>query len=178
MTDIKSLWGRVKAEDAKTGYVAHPVGTYNGIVTGIEEKEYEGKAIYEMIIQTDVGIAKHGIWDLDEADYEKVGEERFLATLARYKKLVVDLGQVEPGSYEEWLRALGNTVGSSCSIKVVASNKKPGEVIVFVNAPSDITMPPTRLGQNRGIGVGGTVSVQRHDGPPRKPSPAPTRSVY
>lgn len=133
MTKLQNLWGQAKAADAGPG--RHPLGQFPGTITGIEEKLWDGKPIYEMTVQTEVGTAKHAVFDLDENDLHEMGEDKFLKALAWRKRLVVDLGQPEPNSYEEWLTALGQTVGAPCTLVVQEHRTKKGEVVTFINAP-------------------------------------------
>lgn len=143
---INKLWEDVTAAEAGEGFKPHPIGTFKGVITEIEEKSHEGKQIYELHIQTDHGKARFAVWEVDDDDVARIGVEKARAQLARYKRLVVDLGQPEPRNYDEWLRALGQTIGATCQLKVVENKKKPGEVIVFINRwEEELAGPVTSL---------------------------------
>lgn len=137
MSSVKSLWSKAKAEDVG-GFSQPKPGLYAVTLLDIDEREHDGKGIFDLVFETESGNKiKHGIWDLDESDYQKLGEAKFLQALAYRKKLVVDLGQPEPSTYEDWLSALAACVGARAELRVVASNKDAGKVVIYVNPPND-----------------------------------------
>jgi hypothetical protein len=136
MSELKNLWSKAKSQDVG-GYSPPKPGVYAVTLMDIVERVHEGKSIFDLIFEADSGQKiTHGIWDLDESDYQKLGETKFLMALSYRKKMVVDLGQPEPDSYEDWLQALSSCVGARAELRVVASTKDSGKVVIYVNPPS------------------------------------------
>lgn len=137
-----SLRDRVKSEAANGGFRRHPIGTFDATVDSINEKEHEGRTLWEVHIVSGSGKAKVTIWKNTLAEIRNADdEEKYIKSMGRLCRLYTDLGLPEPdGQTDEELEnniygRLGELLGRACTLVVQADKRNQGEVICFLNAP-------------------------------------------
>lgn len=151
--DIESLatGEGARAADAPTGFTRHPLGDFQGKFEKLLKKNHNDMAIWEFTIVTDVGEAQYPIFGFKPGEAAaakakaKAGVDddlkKIQQKIARTKRLFVDVGLEEPETWAQGdnsvLGRLEELIGRECTLVVRPNKKKPGEVMVFVNAPRD-----------------------------------------
>jgi hypothetical protein len=149
-----SLRDRIKNESQNSGggFRPHPLGNYPGVVEEVREKTLDSdQVVYDIVVRTAEGIAKVGVFKTTVADVEDgyggkldraAAEDRYVKSIGRVCRLYRDLGLEEPdGGDELELEAatfarLGELVGRVCEVSVQPNRRKPGDVVVYINAPA------------------------------------------
>ena len=145
---LDSVSVECEAAESKTGFVQHPCGSYAALVEGHTMKVIpSGSPVWELTIKTAHGIAQHSCWgfssdDIQQARSSQTSRDRMMGTIARHKRLFVDLGvwTAEEAKGKTW--SLISTswdllTGKSCQLVVKPDHKKPGYTLTYVNAPTD-----------------------------------------
>lgn len=147
--DLEGIAGGAKAADAPTGPGRHPPGKFPGVVEEIIQKDWQGQPIWNFKIRTDVGVAEYALfgWKAGEVAAAKaqaqVGNvealQRVQSTMARHKRLFVDLGLAEPEGWAKGpnsiLARLGELIGCACEVVVQPDRRDATKTRVFINAP-------------------------------------------
>lgn len=178
MDFLNQLTSQTGAAESVT-YHIHPLGSYNGVVTGTEKKVINDRPVWELTIKTAVGLATHNIWgfspqDVSMGQHDAHSRERMVKNIARIKRMIRELGGIVPDSEIDgmgWNQGelsvvgvldRGMVHGKKCRIVVKVDDKKPDRRTVFVNPFEDIpdapeaeqasmTAPGTQNGYNAGM---------------------------
>lgn len=154
MTSLKEkMMGEANKD---SGWVAHPVGTFSGVVEEVKMKEHEGTDIYEIFVRSDKGRAKVAIWRTSHTEIDgklttitgshEKAEERYVKSMARLIRLYKDLGidmssAIESEEDQSKIEAilydhLGNLADKACTIVVKTNANDHRNPTVFINAPT------------------------------------------
>lgn len=156
---------------AEGGFQRHPVGDYNGQVENIKQREVKGTPVWDINITTEAGIARHQIWGFSQADLQEAGrsqdaQDKAIRKIGYIKKLYVDLGVwpndeavVKAKSWSDIMQDMQFLIGKLCHVRVEASRKKEGEVVVWVNPPAEGAVQPVQ--QQAAVGNGQPVQQQQ-----------------
>lgn len=132
------------------GFAQHPVGIWPGTIVDIKQRVLDhGTPLWDLSIQTEAGNARFTIWgfspeDIKKATMEQKARDQMLQSIARTKRIFVDLGiwdddtaksAVWSGGTNSILGALQFLKGKPCTINVQPSKKEAGKVVVYLNAP-------------------------------------------
>lgn len=144
-----SLVDRIKAEGEKS-FVNHPVGTFDAVVEEIVEREWEGVPIYELMIRSQKGVAKVGIWKTVHADIDgrlsagggshDEAEQKYVKALGRVIRLYRDLGlpaphgETETAIEEQVYGRMPEMVGKACKLVVQPDRRDQNRVVCFINS--------------------------------------------
>lgn len=146
-----SLVNRIRKEIAETtGFREHPVGTFAGVIESVNQKEHEGRILWEIHLRTEKGKPKVTIWKNMASEIDALAskfgdrgkaEERYVKHMARVCRLYADLGlqpvtgESEVDMEDQAYGRLGEMIGKSCTVVVQPDRQDPNKRAIFINAP-------------------------------------------
>lgn len=146
-----SIRDRIKKEAESGGWRPHPIGSFAGVIEKIDEKEHDGKVLWEISVRTEKGIAKATVWKTTSADIDgelmkfsktrAEAEDKYVKAMGRLCRLFTDVGLEAPdGESEEELEnnayeRMGELIDRPCKVVVQANPAKPDSPRVYINAP-------------------------------------------
>lgn len=148
--DLEDIATQVKAEDSGAGFNHHPRGKFQGIIEEVVSKAWQGQQMWVLRVGTSEGVAESTLWGWKPGEVAAAKAkaasgnvedlQRVQATMARHKRLFVDVGLPEP---ETWAKGDNSIVGripelqgKRCTVVVQADKKNPTRDRVFINAPA------------------------------------------
>jgi len=130
-------------------FTPHPNGEYNGMITGIIKKnpdENVNKTRWEFAVKTASGTARYTLWSFTEQEYYEAQSDAqkrdmMVNSIARTKRMFVDLGLNQPASWSQGadsiLGMMGQLIGKRCWVVCRSNPRRPEYQQVFLNAPRD-----------------------------------------
>jgi hypothetical protein len=130
-------------------FTKHPDGEFNGMITGITKKgpdENVNKTRWEFAIKTASGTARYTLWSFTEQEwYEAQSDaqkrDMMVNSIARTKRMFVDLGLNQPSSWSQGadsiLGMMGALIGKRCWVVCRPNPRRLEYQQVFINAPRD-----------------------------------------
>lgn len=148
--DLEDIASQAKAEDVPVGGGRHPRGKFQGIVEEIVTKTWQGQPMWVLRIGTSEGVGEFTLWGWKPGEVAQAKAQaqagnvealqRVQASMARHKRLFVDLGLQEP---DTWAKGENSIVGRlmelqgrQCTLVVQPDRQKPDRDRVFINAPA------------------------------------------
>jgi len=141
---------RQAAVPEDTGFTAHPMGEFSGVVYEVSQKSHNNTPIYEIKIKTAHGTCKHAIWGYTQQDVQKMAaepkyKEQVQNNIGRHKRLFVDLGvwsedQAQAAGWSAGdcniLNDLQKLGGKKCRVVIKPNHNNPAKTVMFVNKAS------------------------------------------
>jgi hypothetical protein len=143
---LDSLNAQAKNTEASEGYVPHPLGSFEGVIDEITQKEINDRPCYALAISTSQGVGQYTIWGFSESDlanFETDSElkEKMLKSVGRakgvFKTLGLEIPAVWSGDKNSVIERLQELVGKKCRLVVKQNQYKPETTVSFLNKSTD-----------------------------------------